>query len=378
MAQADDDAPKPGGKLEPGALVLGVTALLGAVGTFSLTGTTGRVLRNAPDEFAVALLLLLFGAAAFMWSALPLSSGPTQTIAAAVAIGLSLVGLAVGLVAAAGTADDDERPAISATLSGDGLHLTGTATAANLSAKARLVVLVDGLVAREGGSYRSTTLLQAYVGPDSDGKVTQPLDLRLPPGRFDAVGIRSWTSKGATPIDEQPCSEYPRQAATPVSKLAQEAAGTGCLVLPLTPVPVGPRLSLRWDGDDAATSTSLRVGVATDNAPARLSASEGCVPGPAGSAAPGRLCAPARVVVQVYGKTAKRTMLLYRAVLQPDAAGKLASVVHLPVPKVLDRICATAGFAYGTAGFPASGCPQVPIRPDYVLAELHPPTQDDP
>jgi hypothetical protein len=145
---AEPSAP---GKLEPGALILGVAALFTVLGSFTLTGTVGRVMRNEPGDFRVAIVLLLVGAAVFAAAALPFTKGIVQSTLSVMGIGLTAAGLASGLATALGTADDSERPAISAALSDDGLQLKGKVTAANLSSDTRLVLIVDGLVTTEDG-----------------------------------------------------------------------------------------------------------------------------------------------------------------------------------------------------------------------------------
>jgi hypothetical protein len=139
------------GRFDPGSLTLGVAALFGVLATVTLGGIVGRVLRNAPDDFVLALVLLLTGAAAFAAAGLTLSTGLAQSLLAAAGLLLSLVGMIIGLVVAFRTADDVERPSVSASLSEDGARVKGKATAANMSSDTRLVLLVDGLVARAGG-----------------------------------------------------------------------------------------------------------------------------------------------------------------------------------------------------------------------------------
>jgi hypothetical protein len=357
-----------GGRLNVAALTLGLGALVTALGTFSLTGTVGRVLRNHPEHFAAGLVLLLVGAALWTIAALPFTAGRVESALTLAGVLLSVAGLVVGLLPGVWIANDIERPALTLELTDDGLRLEGKVEVANLSSDSRLVLIVDGLSTESGGGrYDEVTIHQLFVGPDSDGNVDQPIDLRLPAGLFDAVGIRSWTEP---PEGDRPCETYARR----VSLEGVKKAGTGCLILPLPPIPASPRLSMNWEGS-AREAKRLKVIVATDNAPTRLYAREGACP-PA-SSADRSLCPTegrsVRVGLQVKAEARRGKRLLYRAFLRPDARGHLRAEVSLPVPDRFERICAEAGFIRARRSFATGGCPLKPQRNGRAAVELRPP-----
>jgi hypothetical protein len=163
-------------------------------------------------------------------------------------------------------------------------------------------------------TFAAHTLQQTYVGPDGDGKFDVPVDARIPAGRFDAVGIRSWTEKdpksgGIQDARERPCENYPRKVSylsSPTQRSRVREAGTGCLILPLPQIPASPRLSLTWSGE-GKSSDRLVVGVATDNAPTRLNGERACPAADSTAQSKAPPCTPGegkavRVAVQVKGE----------------------------------------------------------------------------
>ena len=224
---------------------------------------------------------------------------------------LSLAGLVVGFRAAVLTADDTEQPAVAVKLNVSDLSLTGTATVANLSSKDRLVVAVDGLVDREDGGYASPDprgLYEAYLGPDPDGTATHRLDVRIPPGRFAAVGVRAHTA--ARP---RGCGQYPDATG------GTSEEETGCVIVRLPPRPQRPQLNASWEGTGRSAS-SLKLTVDAHDIPA---ASTG-----------------QRVVVRVVGMRKSTQVTLYQTFVAPAASGKLRQEIRLPVEAGFRTVCA--------------------------------------
>jgi hypothetical protein len=353
------------GEVNPSALVIGVTALVGVLGSFTVSGTVGRVLRNHPETFRIALVFVLVGALVLAIAALPISAGMVDAVCSIAGVVLIFVGLVVGAVAGATSVRDKERPVVSAQLVDDGLHLTGKVAIEDRSSDSRLVLLIEGLkVADRGRGWDVTTLQQSYLGPSGEGNVEVPIDVRVPPGRFDAVGIRSWTETESDPEDNPPCRTPPRRVSALTNRTQTQAvhkAGTGCLILSLPPIPVGPQLGLSWSGT-STSSDRLQLSVNADNVPARLSSLEG-IDGQA-----------VRVAVQVKGQLRNGTrMVLYRAVLRPDVHGNVKVTAQVPVVHTFRRICAVALFAR-RAGFPDETCPSARGRArGRVHIEVRPP-----
>ena len=304
MADSGDEG---GSRLNLTALGVGAAGLTTVIAGLSTTGTIGRVIRNDPEVLAVALMLVLFGAAALAAAGLPLTSGYTEAVFSIIGLELTVAGLILGALAGALTAEQHpEEPSVTAKLTQADRHLTGTVKAGTLTAKSRVVVIVDGLrvVGEKGSRYRVNTLMQTYAGPDGEGNVNVPIDLTVPAGRFDAIGINSWTEPdplredddaaatatptstatstststsgttqeddGERPENERSC-RYDRRVST--DPTARARARIGCLILPLSPVPRRPRVTISWmgAGDEAAR---VEVSVLARNAPVPLYAGE--------------------------------------------------------------------------------------------------------
>jgi hypothetical protein len=348
-----------GKRFEPASLTLGVGTLFTVIAGFTLTGTVGRVLRNAPDDLVLAVILLVAGAAAFAAAGLTLSSGVAQTVLGVSGLILTSFGLLIGMVVSLRTADDAERPYVSAVIDESPRRVKGTVTAANLSSNTRVGLVVDGLVRRRQSGYESFRLQQVFIGPDAEGQVRFAIDAQFPPGRFDAIGVKSWTYKGKKPEDP-PCGDYLALAENSGFPDAKRDDGSGCIILPLPPIPSAPRLSLSW----AAETKQVRIGVATDNAPGRLFVAEQpCPPG----LPP---CAAARIAVHVRTRRGRQRDL-YRAVLRPDATGHLRTAVEVPVPARARHICAQAEFIYDRASLPPADCKYEALETGRTAVSLH-------
>jgi hypothetical protein len=354
-----------GGGLNIGALTLGVATLIGVLGTFTLTGTVGRVFRNDPEDLRASLVLLLIGAAFLAAAGLPATDGITERICYFSGAGLTLAGLLLGVAAGADSVDDVERPAIAAQLVDDGLRLKGNVKVGNMSSDASMAVLVDGLqVNPQGVVVAHATIHKAYVGPDSDGKIDLPIDVRLPAGAYDEVGVKAWTSterdRGDPPV--RPCSEH-----------SQSDVGTGCVRLPLPPVPTSPQLTMQWRGQ-GQTERQLRIVVTAENAPTRLFAREGCGANGDMSDCPVSEGSSARVAIRVKAnRRGSDPRVLYRSLLRPDGRGDLHEVVLVPVRRRMGRVCAEAAFVVGdTVDLAETECPFTKLQPGHVAVELRP------
>ena len=142
------------------------------------------MLRNNGETFAWLLGLILLGG--FCWLLATLF--PTRATllrilgAAAVAIGAFFC-----ILITARTADDAERPAISASLGSHSELVKATVTAGNLPSDESILIEVNALRKDYGESgppkpgeevpfkWRDVTLSQDYAGPDGDGKVNMTL-----------------------------------------------------------------------------------------------------------------------------------------------------------------------------------------------------------
>ena len=88
-----------------------------------------------------------------------------------------------------------------------------TVRADNVPSDRRLVLVVDGLEpSRDGETYEPTTVYQAYVGPDGNGKINIPVSLQLY-RYFSAVGIKAYIARQHADAGSagQICTPYPRR-----------------------------------------------------------------------------------------------------------------------------------------------------------------------
>ena len=408
MADSDTQG---GSRLNLTALGVGAAALTTVIASLSTTGSIGRVIRNDPDTLAVALLLVLVGAGALAAAGLPLTSGLAETMLSVLGLVLTLTGLVIGAIVGVTTArEHPEQPSLTAEYSQADRHLKGTVKTGTLTADSRVVVIVDGLRVMEGGDhYRLNTLLQTYAGPDGEGNVNVPIDLTIPAGRFDAVGINSWTEKDPhsdVAATERPASEATTEAtATPEAEGAAAVTGTtegqnarscnydrrvstfpdersrtkvGCLILPVTPVPRRPRVTLSWQGTGSDTAR-VEAHVLARNVPAPLYAGEpACTKADLQAPDDGRdpPCARrdergAGVALVVVSGPPVKGRVLYRAVLEPNRNGYLKDSVQLAVPERVRTVCAVSAFVYEGAPYPTLQCPETKVSTDRAIAEIH-------
>lgn len=380
---ADPAADAGGGRLNLTALGVGAAGLTAVIAGLSTTGTMGRVIRNDPDALAIALVLVIAGAAAFAAAGLPLTHGFGEVVFSVLGLELTLAGLVIGAITGVRTAGEHpEQPTITASFPSAGMHLTGTAKAGDLTVDRRVVVLVEGLrVTSNGERYQPTTLLQTYAGPDGEGSVSVALDLHVPAGRFDAVGINSWTEHVPTPggkeddaaaTNDRSCNYDRRVSAAPSERAKTKI---GCLVLPVSPVPRRPRLVLSWPGEGPA-SDRVEVRVAARNSPVPLFAAEiACsaldlkVEGKKEPRCQQRHERGAGVALVVLGDPPRKGRVLYRTILQPNRDGYLNETIQVLLPPKVRIVCAAAKFVRDDGGYPSPLCPATTIRADRSVAE---------
>jgi hypothetical protein len=174
-------------------------------------------------------------------------------------------------------------------------------------------VYVDGLTHDsddELTASRTSNLYQGFIGPDSDGSVSHEVTVEIPPGRYEAVGIKAYVA--AKPQD---CGAYP------IGKKPGHD-GTGCAIVRLgVPRSAHPELTATWEGA-GNTAQSLKLTLkAVDT-----SAGEG-----------GAFVSMGVVGV---GKGEERT--LYRTVVAVPATGAVFREIRLPMPSGLETVCAAA------------------------------------
>jgi hypothetical protein len=330
------------GKVNLAALGVGAGGLATVLGGLSLTGITGRVMRNDPEAIAVGLVLVLIGATLLGAAGLPATGKPVEVIFSLIGLELTMAGLIVVGVTAVGTAGQGERPLISVKLEDNGRRVTGKVTAGNLDSSARFTVIVDGITKTSDHKPMPITLSRADIGPDGEGKVDLPIDMRVPAGRFDEVRVAGWSvDPHAGESDEEPPRNTPCDEGATRPQYGDKPAlsGTGCVSLPLPPVAVAPNVEAHWIGSKTE-SQRVEVRVTADNAAAALSVADG---------------KDTRVAVVVKRRRAKGHLRFYRAMFTPDGNGKVDVKFQLPVVPGAKRVCVGAAFVE-RGSFPSFRC----------------------
>jgi hypothetical protein len=331
------------GKVNLAALAAGAGGLATVLGGLSLTGITGRVMRNEPHAVAVGLVLVLIGAALLGAAGLPATGKLIEVIFSLIGIELTIAGLIIVGVTAVTSAGEGERPLITGKLEDAGRRVTGKVTAGNLDSSARFTVIVDGITKTMDNKPMPKTLSRIDVGPDGEGKVDVPIDMRVPAGRFDEVRIAGWSvDPRASESDEEPPRNTPCDEGATRPRYGDKPAlsGTGCISLPLPPVASAPNVDAHWVGSKEEAQR-LEVHVTANNAATALSGLEG---------------QDTRVAVVVKRRRPNgKHLRFYRALFTPDGEGKVDVTFQLAVAPAAKRVCVGAAFV-ARGDFPSFRC----------------------
>jgi hypothetical protein len=211
--------------------VLGlITPLAVALGALAVTGTVGRIQRNAEQKTEVAFILVVVASGLWLVGSL-LNDRFFRALFRVIATLIAVIGTIFALVAAIATAERKPRPQIEASLNNTHTILTATVKAAGLKTEDRLAIEVDALtwVNRYPRPRAATpSLYESYVGPDKDGNVVQKLSVAIPkrsrtaPKKtFTHVGMKAYTGESAPGCDDF------------VKAVKKKKAGSGCLILSL-------------------------------------------------------------------------------------------------------------------------------------------------
>lgn len=331
----------------------GVAALATAVTSLAVTGTLGRMQRNHPVSFSIAIGLIVIASATLIITGVlarrPDSRDAFVRIGNAIGVAFAAAALILGFVVSIKTAGEPERPNVSVTLDPATMVLTGTAKVERLSTGTPLTVTVDGIVRHGASLVIVQRLAEASVGPDADGNATKAISVPVPPGRFDVVGVRATIKDSDKPADQ--CGSYPTAPSAKAAKhpdgttttgvvsstapggygintnqpmaapqVKQAKPGTGCQYVSLPVSTKRPSLAVRWVGKGRR---AVRLSVATPNA--ALGGSK-----------------PALVHLDVVASTSKGTVTLARVVRDAVPPGQVIPDLRVPVPASARSVCAWA------------------------------------
>ena len=311
------------------------------IGVLGSLGAAGVIERMAVNHGRLAFLSLLFVVlAAIGWAlaaALP-NKGRMELTAQLLGTFLFAVGLLIGVWGVLQTSRDVRQPAVSASLKSGSTQLEARVQANGIPHDDRLAVVVDGLVDR-GGFYKPIRrLYTSTLGPTPQGTVEQVIELGVPAGSFEAIGVRAWTNQTHTPC--LPEGSGPRIG---IAKYPPANRQPGCVVIRLPPLAEEPSLAGTWE--ESGRSVTVRVRSANAAAP---------------------------IAVKVVGVRKHSTRALAAAVLRPGADGTVDETVRVPVTAAIRRICATAETLGRTRQRPPRG-PSAPLpRPQCPVAKAGP------
>jgi hypothetical protein len=304
--------PEKGDAVNVATLITAATALIAAVTALSATGVSGRIQRNHPALFVIAIGLVVTSAAFLVIAALFEPKAQLRlrglqlhwrALFKAVAIVAAIPGVVFGYAAAVAAAGDPERARIRLTLNVRTLKAHVVASTGGLNSGDRLDLKVDGLRLRpDNRPYEETTLYRAHVGPDREGAAEHEVDVHVPPGRYDALGVHAQTRPNDTPCGYN----------------AEKKDRTGCVVLTLPTHTARPRVTGYLRGHGRKKRLHLRVG------------SDQLLVGSDGTA----------IGLRVVGLRGKRWVRLYSTTLEPPANGLLRRTFELRLDRGLRRVCA--------------------------------------
>lgn len=240
------DSPQPGNPLLT-QLTAAVTSIVTIVGLFVLTGVVGRVQRNFPTLFAIAVGAVVVGSAFVALS--PLLHGVVGNKHAWLPAWLTIIGsvlvplgVILTVVVAVSSAHRSERPVVTAAYDPTATAtrpFTGTVKVADLSSNARVLFVVDGLrKAADGTHWIPHTVYQAWLGPDSDGKLDHAITMAIPDvNRYEAIGVKADSGSLDQQFDDTPCSSYPLQVSLSDQAVRFNGVGPGCVIIELSKAP---------------------------------------------------------------------------------------------------------------------------------------------
>ncbi|MDQ4125543.1 MAG: hypothetical protein M3134_08090 [Actinomycetota bacterium] len=321
-----------------GKIGAAVATLATALTAYSGSELVQRAARNHPWPLMFATGFAILASASWVAAALAESQGSVERWFQRIGVALFSAAILTGLGAVVWTQNDTERPSLSVTFDRKESTLVATVEVSNLSSRDRLAVVVDGLevvgTLKAVEAYEPTNLYRVFLGPNSQGVAKQQIELPIPPGTYEAVGIRGWT-KG----EEVACEDYQKKdiEAAEGGELIEEA---GCIVMALPAIAERPSVSLSVSKGRAKVDLAgVNVGSAT--------------------------------MLQVVGGGSKsdRPRVIYRAVVQPSQSGALATSYEVDVPKGVKLLCVQADLA-DDAAWPAVSCPGDKAAGGYAELEL--------
>lgn len=334
-----------------GSLTAAAVALIGGVGALTLTGALGRVQRNQGEAFAVALALVALAPVIWIGAGYVskehtttllgkvLSTRSTVRTASSV---VGFIGVAIGFTVAVLTASETEQPIVTLKVDGQTLRADASATVSNLSSNGQLSFYVDALTEQDD-DYRVVNLYRAFVGPNAEGNASHSTKVDLPPGAYDALGVRAFTAPKAKRCDYEGREEIRGEQAT------------GCIVARLPIRSPRPQVSGSWErtrGEEKVLKVVMEVAHPAAGNPT-----------------------DALVMLRVLGfRNRNRGASLYRTVLAPTGDKPTKRSFRLPIGRGIRTVCIEARMIKSGDEVPDAACPTEPSERLGVVEMKVPPT----
>jgi len=225
---------------------------------FSALSGPGGALSQWPDAaqawepWGRSLAVVLFIALLFVIGLSRLPNGGVKLNFGRVLLGSASLLLAVGLVLitipAIMVQASQERPSVSATLKSDpSLAVAATVKASGVPANQTVSVVIDevkiGDSTRGEHPHTVARLYSAQLGPDPSGEVDLSIEVPVPPGDYELIGIKATvipSMQSGTTAGQDPSS-----GAAPLAGCVP--GQVGCTLLRVPKAPKQPLLAASWD-----------------------------------------------------------------------------------------------------------------------------------
>jgi hypothetical protein len=301
-------------KSAAGFLLAALPALGALLTALAVTGDiVGRMARNHPiasfGAFGCAALAVFLGALAAF--GLRQGSREERTV---LYIGIVVLGAGLVFAVFAGveTWGDRMQPSITVTPK-RGSVVAVSVRGAGLNSRDHILLEVEQLLRGTHTWRQGQPLYGASLGPDSSGDVNHTVDLSLPAGDFDDLGVRAW-------VGEEPRPCYAR------------GNTTGCVRVHIPRPQERPQLSAVWETFVRAPRILVRL--KARNLPQR----------------------PARAItLRAYGiAPGLSRRILAEWSLAPDANGEFDRRVAIVVGRTFSDVCIVASISTRTPECPAA------------------------
>lgn len=185
-------------------LVLALLALLQGLLTAlaAASGGLSSTILNETDQFLIGLAVVLAGFLFTFWASLREESHPGSVLVL-LGLGLILAGICGTAYVALAVPRIASSPTVNVEIaSTKPLIVRSRIEASGIKRSTTFQIQVAGFVESDKNVFSEpehALLYHALLGADASGVVSSTLEVPVPVGRYDAVGVDAWTGDGASP-----------------------------------------------------------------------------------------------------------------------------------------------------------------------------------